>query len=73
MEDLTPPAPDQAIAIEIKNLPVRLWWKLMETAQMRGVPLSYLIFHLLVDAVGYEQDGEPYDLVVREIRKTMEG
>lgn len=66
------PAPDQTINVEIKNLPVRLWWKLMETAQQRKVSLDYLIFHLLVDAVGYDQDGEPFDLVVREIRKTLE-
>lgn len=73
MEDLTPPAPEQAIGIEIKNLPVRLWWKLMETAQSRGVPLSYLIFQILVEAVGYQGDEEPYDLVVKEIRKTIDG
>jgi hypothetical protein len=73
MEDLSAPAPDQAIGIEIKNLPVRLWWKLMETAQTRGIPLSYLIFQILVEAVGYDGEEEPYDLVVREIKKTLEG
>jgi hypothetical protein len=73
MQDMAPPALDQNLCIEIKNLPVRLWWKLMETAQARGVPLSYLIFQTLVEAVGYQGEEEPYDLVVREIKKSLGG
>jgi hypothetical protein len=73
MQDSPLPALDQTIGVEIKNLPVRLWWKLMETAQARKVPLSYLVFHILVEALGYQGDEEPYDLVVREIKKSLEG
>ena len=72
MAPTSPPPPDQTISVEMKNLPVRLWWKLMETAQQRKVSLSYLIFNILVDAVGYSQEGEPYDLVVQEIKKALE-
>ena len=71
MSQIAPPRADQSISIEIKNLPVRMWWKLMETAQQRKVTLSYLVFKTLVDAVGYDQDAEPYDLVVREIEKAL--
>lgn len=71
MNQVDPPSPTSLVNLEIKGLPMRLWWKLMEDAQRRGVSLSYLIFQALVEKVGYDQEGEPYDLLVREIKETL--
>lgn len=67
-----PPKPNELITLEIRGLPVRLWWKLMETAQKKGTTINYLVFKLLVDAVGFNGENESYDLVVKEIERYME-
>lgn len=71
MAQVDVPDPTALVHLEIKGLPVRLWWKLMEEAQRRGVSLSYLIFQALVEKVGYDQTGEPYDLLVQQIQETL--
>lgn len=67
----TPPAPGSSMTLEIKNLPVKLWWKLMETARIKKVSVEYLLFRTLVDALKYDDQGESYDLVLEVIEKEL--
>jgi len=66
------PSPDSKLDIQIKGLPIRLWWSLMEAAQKQGVPLNYFIFRTLAEAVDFGAEGEPYDILVLEIQRTLE-
>jgi hypothetical protein len=72
MTNLQPPAPNTAVRIELGGIPVRLWWKIMETAQRQGVPSGYFVFRTLAEAVGYNQGGEEYDLVLKEIKAHLD-
>ncbi len=72
MNDYQPPSPDSRIDLEIKGVPIRLWWKLMEEAQRKKIGLSYLVFQALVEKVGFDPGEESYDLVVQELRQAME-
>ncbi len=72
MNPIDPPSPDSRLTIQFRGLPIRLWWKLMETAQKQKVPLSYLIFHTLAKAVDYGLEGDSYDLVVSEIKDKLD-
>ncbi len=69
MVTLDPPGPQEMVALTIERLPVRLWWKLLETARQRRVSVDYLVFRLLAEGVGYNQGGESYDLVIKEIKE----
>lgn len=73
MQPVDPPRPNSLLTIQIDNFPVRLWWKLLETAQQRGVPVNYLVFSMLALAVGYQQEGESYDLLIKEIDLHFDG
>ena len=68
---ISPPAPDSTLSIQIDNFPVRLWWKLLETAQQRKLSVNYLIFSLLAGEVGYAAQGESYDFLISEIREHL--
>lgn len=72
METIKPPAPHATTEVNISGLPVRLWWKLLETAQHRGVSVNYLVLSILAQAVDFNPEGESYDLVVREIASCLE-
>lgn len=71
MNAVTPPRPDAVVTLQVKGMPVRLWWKLMETAQQQGVSINYLVFKTLVEAVGFNDEGESYDMVVKEIEQQL--
>jgi hypothetical protein len=71
MKRIQPPASDDAVELALGGIPARLWWKIMETAQRQGVPASYFVFRTLAEAVGYNQEGESYDLMLREIREHL--
>lgn len=66
------PPPDSKLDIQIKGLPIRLWWSLTEAAQKQNVPLSYFIFRALAEAVNFGDDGESYDMLVLEIKRSLE-
>lgn len=72
MNDVRPPAPGATTTIELAGFPVRLWWKLLETAQLKGMSVNYLILSILAQAVDHNVNGESYDLVVQEITKQLE-
>lgn len=67
------PPPDSKLDIQIKGLPIRLWWSLVEAAQKQKVPLNYFIFRTLAEAVNFGADGDSYDLLVLEIKRSLEG
>lgn len=69
--DLRPPGPDKMVSLQLSGIPVKLWWKLQETAQKQGVSPGYLVFRLLADALVYEQEGESYDLLLKEIKEHL--
>ena len=71
MAKIEPPRPDSSIKVEL-TIPVRLWWKLMETAQRKNMKLNYLLFKILADTAGFEGDQESYDLLLREIEDNLE-
>ena len=72
MSEIKPPAPGATTTIELAGFPVRLWWKLLETAQLKGMSVNYLVLSILAQGVGHNVDGESYDLVVQEITRQME-
>jgi len=72
MEDLTPlPHPNRPSPSRSRICPyacgVSSWRRLSHA----GCLCPYAIFQILVEAVGYQGGEELYDLVVREIEKTM--
>ncbi|MFZ5584301.1 MAG: hypothetical protein ACOZHQ_00060 [Thermodesulfobacteriota bacterium] len=71
MNDIRPPAPGATTTIELSGFPVRLWWKLLETAQLKGVSVNYLVLSILAQAVDHNDYGESYDLVVQEISQHL--
>ena len=71
MAKISPPSPDSVIKVEV-TMPIRLWWKLMETAQRRKMKLSYMLFNILTDAAGFDGDNESYDLLLKEIEDNMD-
>jgi hypothetical protein len=71
MSDIRPPAPGATTTIELSGFPVRLWWKLLETAQLKGVSANYLVLSILAQAVDHNVEGESYDLVVQEISQHL--
>ncbi|KIX15751.1 hypothetical protein [Dethiosulfatarculus sandiegensis] len=68
MTSIELPSPDSNVKVEI-TMPLKLWWKLMETAQQNDMKLNYLIFKNLADAADYDINGESYDLLLREIEE----
>ena len=72
MDTIKPPAPNATTEITISGFPVRLWWKLLETAQHRGVSVNYLVLSIMAQAVDFNHQGESYDLLVREINSCLE-
>lgn len=73
MNNVNPPEPRATTTIGITGFPVRLWWKLLETAQLKGVSVNYLLLSILAQAVDYNTNGESYDLVVEEITRQLNG
>jgi hypothetical protein len=71
MDVPSPPRPNTSVKVEMEGLPIRLWWKILETAQRQGVPSGYFIFRTLAEAVGYNQNTEDYDLVLKEIKEHL--
>lgn len=72
MTTIDVPPPDSKLDIQIKDMPIRLWWSLIEAAQKQNVPLSYFIFRTLAEAVNFGDDGESYDLLVMVIKRSLE-
>lgn len=72
MTRIDPPAPQTTIDIEGIKLPVRLWWKLVETAGKEGVSANYLVFRLLSEALDFDMEGESYDMVLDEIKTQLD-
>ncbi|MFH1061242.1 MAG: hypothetical protein V1797_21465 [Pseudomonadota bacterium] len=72
MSDVRPPAPGATTTIELAGFPVRLWWKLLETAQLKGIGVNYLVLSILAQAVDHNVNGESYDLLVKEIADQLE-
>ena len=68
MTSIELPSPDSNVKVEI-TMPLKLWWKLMETAQQNNMKLNYLIFKNLAHAADYDINGESYDLLLREIEE----
>ena len=68
----TPPAPNSTIKLEIAGIPIRLWWKVMEIAQANKMSSAYFIFKTLAEAVGFNQEGESYDMVLKEIKDHLD-
>ena len=67
MENVKPPAPHATTEVTITKFPVRLWWKLLEMAQHRGVGVNYLVLSILAQGVGFNPEGESYDQLVEEL------
>lgn len=72
MENIKPPAPHATTEITITKFPVRLWWKLLEMAQHRGVGVNYLVLSILAQSVGFNTEGESYDQLMEEINACLE-
>lgn len=72
METIKPPAPHATTEITIAKFPVRLWWKLLEIAQQRGVGVNYLVLSILAQSVGFNTEGESYDQLMREINSCLD-
>jgi|GEM_PF-6043829 len=72
METIKPPAPHATTEITIAKFPVRLWWKLLEIAQHRGVGVNYLVLSILAQSVGFNTEGESYDQLMREINSCLD-
>jgi hypothetical protein len=68
---MRPPSPGKLISLRMSGIPVRLWWKIQETAHKQGVAPGYLVFKLLAEAMLYDQEGESYDLVLKEIKEHL--
>lgn len=68
---IAPPPPDQMLSLSVSGIPMRLWWKLHETAQRQGVTPGYLVFKVLAEALDYEQKGESYDLLLKEMKNHL--
>jgi hypothetical protein len=71
MPNIQPPSPGATVNIQLKGIPTRLWWKIMETAQKQGVSASYFIFRTLAEVLDYNQAGEDYDQLLREIKEQL--
>lgn len=72
MSTVRPPAPGATTTIELAGFPVRLWWKLLETAQHKGISVNYLVLSILAQAVDHNVNGESYDMLIKEISTQLE-
>jgi hypothetical protein len=68
MTNIELPSADSTVKVEL-TMPIKLWWKLMETSQRKNTKLNYLVFKILADAADYDIKGESYDLLLREIEE----
>lgn len=71
MDTYQAPAPDEKINVELKGMPLKLWWKVMEVSQKKRIPPAYFVFKTLAEAVDYDQENESYDLLLREIQQNL--
>lgn len=72
MEKVKPPAPNATTEVTITKFPVRLWWRLLEMAQQRGVGVNYLVLSILAQGVGFNPKGESYDQLMEELTSYLD-